>query len=85
MRAGCLAPLACNAFVHNDSIKLLARVFSADGMRKIEVKHSVSHTLDSNKLLDKKELYLVAEQLGREAASLLAEQGATELIHQARP
>ena len=84
MRAGCLAPLACNAVVHSESIQLIARVFSSDGKKWIEVKHSASHALDSHDLRNKKELYLIAEQLGREAASLLAEQGATELIHQAR-
>ena len=84
MRAGCLAPLACNAIVHNESIQLHARVFSPDGKKRIEVKHSAHHALNTHELLNKKELYLMAEQLGREAAGLLAEQGATELIHQAR-
>ena len=84
MRAGCLAPLACNVVVHNETIHLLARVFSPDGKKRIEVNHAADHALNSNELLPKKELYLLAEQLGREAASLLAEQGATELIHQAR-
>ena len=84
MRAGCLAPLACNVVVHNETIQLLARVFSPDGKKRIEVNHAADHALNSNELLPKKELYLLAEQLGREAASLLAEQGATELIHLAR-
>ena len=84
MRAGCLAPLACNVVVHKETIQLQARVFSPDGKKRIEVNHAADHALNSNELLPKKELYLLAEQLGREAASLLAEQGATELIHQAR-
>ena len=83
MRAGCLAPLACNAVVYDQSIQLIARVFSPDGKKRIEVNHSANHALNSHELLHKKELYLFADQLGREAASLLAEQGARELIHKA--
>ncbi len=84
MRAGCLAPLACNAVVHDHSVRIRARVFSTDGKKKIEVNHSIDHKLEIAGLEHKKELYLLAHQLGREAADLLAEQGATELIHQAR-
>ncbi len=84
MRAGCLAPLACNAVIHDQSIRILARVFSQDGTKRIEVKHSIEHKLTIAELEHNDELYLLADQLGREAADLLAGQGATELIHQAR-
>ncbi len=84
MRAGCLAPLACNAAVHDQSIQIWARVFSPDGKKRIEVKHSIDHSLEIAGLEHKKELYILADHLGREAANLLAEQGATELIDQAR-
>jgi len=84
MRAGCLAPLACNAVIHDQSIRILARVFSQDGTKRIEVKHSIEHKLTIAELEHNNELYLLADQLGREAADLLAGQGATELIHQAR-
>ncbi len=83
MRAGCLAPLACNAVFQKDSMNLLARVFSSDGKKKIEVKHAIQHQLPIETPEHQRQLYLLAEQLGREAAALLAEQGATELIHQA--
>ncbi len=83
MRAGCLAPLACNAVVQENSIHLLARVFSSDGKKKIEVKHAIQHPLQIATTENKEQLYFLAEQLGREAAALLTEQGATELIHQA--
>ena len=83
MRAGCLAPLACNAVIQEDSVHLLARVFSSDGKQRIEVKHTIQHQLQIDASADKPQLYFLAEQLGREAAALLAEQGATELIHQA--
>ncbi len=81
MRAGCLAPLACKADVREGSIDILARVFSPDGKKKIEVKHSIEHALKIDCLETSAEIILLAEQLGREAAGLLTEQGATELIH----
>ena len=81
MRAGCLAPLACNAIVQEDSLHLLARVFSSDGKKRIEVKHAIQHRLQIESTEHRKQLYSLAEQLGREGAVLLAEQGATELIH----
>ena len=83
MRAGCLAPLACSAVVLDGSIQILARVYSPDGKKKIEVKHTIEHALLLDRLGNQRELIRLAEQLGREAAMLLAEQGATELIHQA--
>jgi hydroxymethylbilane synthase len=83
MRAGCLAPLACNAIVKPNSLQILARVFSPDGKTKIETKHAVEHHLDFVNLDHKSELILMAEQLGREVAKRLTEQGAAELIHQA--
>ncbi len=83
MRAGCLAPLACNAVLLEGSIRILARVFSPDGKQKIELKHMIEHKLQIDLLKNQGELMLLAERLGVEAAQLLAEQGATELIHQA--
>lgn len=83
MRAGCLAPLACNAVVREGRFAILARVFSADGSKKIEVSHSTEHAFRIDGPQNAEQLILLAEQLGREAAGLLAEQGATELIHQA--
>ncbi len=83
MRAGCLAPLACNAIVRETSIEILARVFSPAGKRKIEVRHSIEHALRLDWRTYQGELVLLAERLGREAALQLAEQGAAELIHQA--
>ncbi len=83
MRAGCLAPLACNAVVHEKSIEILAKVYSQDGKRKIEVRHSIDHALHLGRLTYQGELVLLAERLGREVALQLAEQGAAELIHQA--
>ena len=84
MRAGCLAPLACNAVLLDGSIRILVRVFSPDGKQKIELKHMIEHGLQMSGSIDQRELLLLAERLGSEAAQLLAEQGATELIHQAR-
>ena len=84
MRAGCLAPLACNAVVLENSIRILVRVFSPDGKQKIELKHMIEHGLQMSGSIDQRELLLLAERLGSEAAQLLAEQGATELIHRAR-
>jgi len=83
MRAGCLAPLACNAVVHTDSIRILARVFSPDGKTKIEAEHEITHALDLEGTQHQSELILLAEQLGREVAKHLTDQGAAELIHQA--
>ena len=83
MRAGCLAPLACNAIVNASSVQIWARVFSSDGQIKIEIKHAVEHKLDFENLDHRGELVLLAEQLGREAARLLTDRGAAELIHQA--
>ncbi len=87
MRAGCLAPLACNAVVSDRSIALIARVFSTDGKQKIEVKHSIALGIQSDAEADREvssdHWMALAEQLGREAASQLADQGATDLIHQA--
>ena len=83
MRAGCLAPLACNAMVHTESIRILARVFSPDGKTKIEAEHEITHALDLDGIQHQSELILLAEQLGREAAKQLTDQGAAELIHQA--
>ena len=83
MRAGCLAPLACNAIVYEGSIELVARVFSPDGEIRIEVKRQIKHTLRVDGLEIRNQWMLLAEQLGRDAAGKLAEQGATELIHQA--
>ena len=83
MRAGCLAPLACNAVFQKDSMNLLARVFSSDGKKKIDVKHAIQHQWPIETPEHQRQLYRLAEQLGRESAALLAEQGATELIHQA--
>ena len=83
MRAGCLAPLACNAIVNANSVQIWARVFSSDGQTKIETKHAVEHKLDFDNLDHRSELVFLAEQLGREAAKLLTDRGAAELIHQA--
>lgn len=83
MRAGCLAPLACNATVHDRTMVILARVFSPDGKQKIEVQHSIEYGLPSDGSTGTRERMLVAERLGSEAAALLIEQGAAELIHQA--
>ncbi len=83
LRAGCLAPLACNAVLLEGSIRILARVFSPDGKQKIELTHMIQHGLEMSGSINERELLLVAERLGGEAAQLLAEQGATELIHQA--
>ncbi len=82
MRAGCLAPLACNAVVHEKSIEILAKVYSQDGKRKIEVRHSIDHALHLDRQANQGGLVLLAERLGREAALQLAEHGAAELIHQ---
>ncbi len=84
MRAGCLAPLACNAIVQSNSIQIVARVFSPDGKKKIEVKSSIEHQLQAESQEHKSQLYCLAEQLGRDAAELLIEQGAAELIHEAK-
>jgi len=81
MRAGCLAPLACNAVVQADHIRILARVFSPDGKTKIEVKHEIMHAWNGTQ--QQSQLILLAEQLGREAAQQLTDQGAAELIQQA--
>ena len=83
MRAGCLAPLACNATVQAGSIQILARVFSPDGKTKIETKHVIELKFGFDNNENKNELLLLAEQLGRDAARQLTEQGAAELIHQA--
>ena len=83
MRAGCLAPLACNAMVHPRSIQILARVFSPDGKTKIEAKHEIAHAWNLNDTQHHSEMILLAEQLGREAAKQLTDQGAAELIQQA--
>jgi hydroxymethylbilane synthase len=84
MRAGCLAPLACNAIVLNNSIQLSARVFSSDGKKRIEVKHSIEHQLEIESPDQKPQLYRLAEQVGREAADLLIARGASELIHESK-
>jgi len=84
MRAGCLAPLACNAIVQNNSFQILAIVFSPDGKKRIEVKHSIEHNIEIESQEHKSRLYRLAEQMGREAADLLIEQGASELIHEAK-
>jgi len=84
MRAGCLAPLACKAIVNNNSIQILARVFSPDGTKRIDVKHSIEHQLEIVSQEHKSQLYRLAEQMGREAADLLIEQGASEIIHEAK-
>ena len=84
MRAGCLAPLACKAIVNNNSIQILARVFSPDGKKRIEVKHSIEHQFEIVSQKHKSQLYRLAEQMGREAADLLIEQGASEIIHEAK-
>ncbi len=83
MRAGCLAPLACNAIVHSDSIQILARVFSPDGKTKIETKNAIEHKFDFCQITDKNELLHLAEQLGRDTAKQLTDLGAAALIHQA--
>ena len=84
MRAGCLAPLACNAVVRNNSIQIVARVFSPDGKKRIEVKHSIEHQLRTEGREHKSELYRLAEQLGSDAAEMLTAQGAAELIQEAK-
>jgi hydroxymethylbilane synthase len=84
MRAGCLAPLACNAIFHVHEIAITARVFSPDGKKKIEIKHATGHELRLDRADSQLMLIQLAEQVGREAAAQLVEQGASELIHQAR-
>ncbi|MCY2983961.1 MAG: hydroxymethylbilane synthase [Planctomycetota bacterium] len=84
MRAGCLAPLACNAIVQNNSIQIVARVYSSDGKKRIEVKHSIDHQLQTEGGEHKPHLYRLAEQLGRDAAEMLIVQGAVELIQEAK-
>jgi hydroxymethylbilane synthase len=84
MRAGCLAPLACNAIVQNNSIQIVARIFSSDGKKRIEVQRSIEHQIQTERQEYKSELYRLAEQLGHDAAELLIEQGAAELIQEAK-
>jgi hydroxymethylbilane synthase len=80
MRAGCLAPLACNATLHQGSMQLNARVFSSDGKIKIETQHAISHALDIDDSSILSAIYLLAEQLGRESANKLIAKGAAKLI-----
>lgn len=82
MRAGCLAPLACNVVLEEDRILLRARVFSPDGSEMIEAHHFIEYGV-KDVAIPTEELYALSERLGREAAGILDQQGATELIHQA--
>ncbi len=70
LRGGCLAPVAALAQVLHARLSLQAVVLSADGQR----------ALRANVSGEPQE----AESLGREAATVLLDQGAAELIAQAR-
>ncbi len=70
LRGGCLAPVAALAQVLHDRLSLQAVVLSGDGERELRV--SVSGQVEE------------AESLGRQAADELLDQGAAELIAQAR-
>ena len=70
LRGGCLAPIAAWARPENDSLTLIGRVLSPDGVRKLEFTARAA-TAD-------------AERLGRQVADELLAQGAAGLIELSR-
>jgi hydroxymethylbilane synthase len=73
LRGGCMAPVGAMGQLLDGRLHLSAVVLSADGSRRLVAQNSVA-SADRN----------AAEQLGREVAEDLLQQGAAELIHASR-
>ena len=73
LRGGCMAPVGAIGQLLDGRLHLSAVVLSADGSRRLAAQNSVAPA-DRN----------AAEQLGREVAEDLLQQGAAELIHASR-